>query len=86
MSRTVAEMALAQGPLPAFSHARWKLLVGWLSDRAKHLAGTSRARGNATVEQWITPHPNGRDASNRTAFRKFSLQVATLESTIGRMD
>ncbi|HEX6409113.1 MAG TPA: DUF3833 family protein [Sphingomicrobium sp.] len=46
-----------------------------------------RAReANAAVEQWITLHPNGRTASNRMVFRKFGLKVATLDSTIRKLD
>jgi hypothetical protein len=42
--------------------------------------------GGASVEQWITLHPNGRTAANRMTFRKLGLKVATLESTIRRVD
>jgi len=46
-----------------------------------------RAReGNASVEQWITLHPDGRTGSNRMVFRKFGLKAATLESTIRKLD
>ena len=38
------------------------------------------------VEQWITLQPGGRTATNRMIFRKFGLTVATLESTIRRVD
>lgn len=42
--------------------------------------------GGAQVEQWITLHPNGRTAANRMVFRKFGLKVASLDSTIRRLD
>ena len=42
--------------------------------------------GGASVEQWITLHPNGRTAANRMVFRKFGLKVATMDSTIRKLD
>jgi len=39
-----------------------------------------------SVEQWITLHPGGRTARNRMAFRRFGLNVATLEGTIRRVE
>lgn len=39
-----------------------------------------------SVEQWITLHPGGRSAHNRMIFRRFGLNVATLEGTIRRLD
>jgi hypothetical protein len=42
--------------------------------------------GGASVEQWITLHPGGRTAANRMVFRKFGVKVATLESSIRRVD
>jgi hypothetical protein len=38
------------------------------------------------VEQQITLEPGGRTASNRMTFRRFGFTVATLESTIRRLD
>jgi hypothetical protein len=38
------------------------------------------------VEQWITLHPNGQTAHNRMIFRRFGIQVATVEETIRRID
>lgn len=38
------------------------------------------------VEQVITLNPNGRTALNRMTFRRFGFQVATVESTIRRLD
>jgi hypothetical protein len=68
---------------------------GTISDARGPVAG--EVRGNVihlryrsaegpSVEQWITLHANGRTASNRMVFRKFGLKVATLESTIRRVD
>ncbi|MDQ8757981.1 DUF3833 family protein [Sphingosinicella sp. LHD-64] len=39
-----------------------------------------------TVEQWITVQPGGRTASNRMTFRRFGIQVATMEETIRRVE
>lgn len=38
------------------------------------------------VEQRITLHPDGRTAHNRMTFRRFGIQVATVEETIRRLD
>ncbi len=38
------------------------------------------------VEQWITLHPNGRTATNRMTFRRFGIQVATVEEVIRKVD
>jgi hypothetical protein len=38
------------------------------------------------VEQWITLQPDGRTANNLMIFRRFGLIVATLGSTIRRVD
>jgi len=45
-----------------------------------------RLAEGASVEQWITLHPNGRTAANRMRFRRFGLNVATVEETIRRVD
>ena len=46
-----------------------------------------RARdANAQVEQWITLNPDGRTGSNRMVFRRFGLKVATVSSTIRKID
>ena len=39
-----------------------------------------------SVEQWITLHPNGRTAHNRMVFRRFGINVATVEEVIRRLD
>lgn len=39
-----------------------------------------------SVEQWITVQAGGRTASNRMTFRRFGVQVATMEETIRRVD
>jgi hypothetical protein len=71
-------------------------VIGTISDARGPVSGEVRGNvihlkyraveGNAAVEQWITLHPNGRTGSNRMVFRKFGLKVATLESTIRRLD
>lgn len=45
-----------------------------------------RSAEGPSVEQWITLHPNGRTAANRMVFRRFGLTVATVESTIRRVE
>jgi hypothetical protein len=42
--------------------------------------------GSAQVEQWITLRPDGRAAANRMVFRKFGFKVATLDSTLRKLD
>ena len=38
------------------------------------------------VEQWITLHAGGRTATNRMVFKKFGMKVATVQTTIRRVD
>ncbi len=45
-----------------------------------------RLNEGPTVEQRITFQPGGRTASNRMTFRRFGLNVATVEETIRRVD
>ena len=45
-----------------------------------------RSAEGPSVEQRITLQPGGRTATNRMTFRRFGLTVATLESTIRRVD
>lgn len=45
-----------------------------------------RSAEGPSVEQWITVNPDGRTASNRMTFTKFGIQVATLTSTVRRLD
>ena len=49
-----------------------------------HLA--YRSSEGPYVEQWITMEPNGRAARNHMTFRRFGLNVATLEEVIRRAD
>lgn len=60
-------------------------------------AVTGEVRGNVlhiryrsvegpSVEQWITVHAGGRTATNRMIFRRFGVQVATVDETIRRVD
>jgi Protein of unknown function (DUF3833) len=39
-----------------------------------------------SVDQTITIHPNGRTAHNRMTFRRFGLNVATVETTIRKVE
>lgn len=71
-------------------------ISGTISDASTPVSGEIRGNilhlayrtveGGAQVEQWITLHPSGRTASNRMIFRKFGFKVASLESTIRRLD
>ena len=45
-----------------------------------------RSTHGPSVEQWITLHPGGRTAHNRMVFRRFGINVATVEETIRRLD
>jgi hypothetical protein len=42
--------------------------------------------GGVSVDQTITLHAGGRTAHNRMTFRRFGLNVATVETTIRRLD
>jgi hypothetical protein len=50
-----------------------------------HLSYRAR-EANAWVEQRITLHPGGRTASNRMVFSKLGMRVATVQSTIRKLD
>ena len=81
---------------------RWRLvrssplrISGTISDARGPVAGEIkgnvlylryRSTEGPSVEQRITLHPDGRTASNSMTFRKFGFKVATMESTIRRMD
>jgi hypothetical protein len=60
-------------------------VTGEISGNVLHLRYRA-VEANAAVEQWITLLPGGRTATNRMIFRKFGFKVATLESSIARMD
>lgn len=45
-----------------------------------------RTTQGPSVEQWITLHPNGRTATNRMTFRRFGIQVATVEEVIRKVE
>lgn len=38
--------------------------------------------GHISVEEWLTPHPGGRSASNKTTIKKFGFVVASSTGTI----
>jgi hypothetical protein len=71
-------------------------IAGTISDASGPVAGEiagnvlhlryRTVEGGASVEQWITLRPDGRSASNRMVFRKFGFKVATMDSTIRRLD
>ena len=69
-------------------------VTGTISDASSAVAGEVRGATlhlsyrmpEGSVEQWITLRPGGRTAANRMVFRKFGLKVATVESTIRKLD
>lgn len=59
-------------------------VAGELTGDSLHLR--YRMKEGPSVEHWIALQPGGRTASNRMVFRKFGLKVATVESTIRKVD
>jgi uncharacterized protein DUF3833 len=59
-------------------------VAGEVAGQVLHLR--YRSAEGPSVEQWIILHPDGRTARNRMVFRKFGLKVATMESTIRRVE
>ena len=57
---------------------------GELDGRRLHLR--YRLKEGPSVEQWIVLRPDGRTASNRMTFKRFGMQVATVESEIRKLD
>lgn len=59
-------------------------VAGELSGNTLHLR--YRLAEGPSVEQWITLQPGGRTARNRMTFHRFGMNVATVESTVRRID
>ena len=59
-------------------------VAGELGGDSLHLR--YRMADGPTVEQWIALQPGGRTATNRMVFRKFGLKVATVQSTIRKVE
>ena len=59
-------------------------VTGQLQGNVLHLRYSLAA--GPSVEQWITFHPRGRTARNRMTFRRFGVEVATVEQRIRRLD
>jgi len=59
-------------------------VTGEIAGNVLHLS--YRSAQGPYVEQWITLHANGRTAHNRMTFRRFGIQVATVEEVIRRLD
>ncbi|HST35885.1 MAG TPA: DUF3833 family protein [Allosphingosinicella sp.] len=59
-------------------------VTGDVSGNTLHLR--YRLAEGPTVEQWITLQAGGRSARNRMTFRRFGMNVATVETTIRRVD
>ena len=69
-------------------------IAGTISDAKGPVAGD--VRGNVlhlkyrmpegSVEQWVTLQPGGRSAVNRMVFHRFGLKVATVQSTIRKVE
>jgi hypothetical protein len=77
------------------ARSRDNRITGTISDARSPVSGEVagnvirlryRCAEGPSVEQSITLHPGGRTATNRMTFRRFGLTVATLESTIRRVD
>jgi hypothetical protein len=45
-----------------------------------------RLQEGPSVEQWITLQPGGRSATNRMSFRRFGMKVASVESTLRKLE
>ena len=60
-------------------------VTGDIRGNVLHLKYRTREE-KAQVEQWVTLHPGGRTASNRMTFKKFGFKVATLNSSIRKLD
>jgi hypothetical protein len=59
-------------------------VAGEIGETTLHLR--YRLEEGPSVEQWVALHPGGRTAQNRMTFRRFGLKVATVESTIRKVD
>jgi hypothetical protein len=59
-------------------------VAGELSGNTLHLR--YRLAEGPSVEQWITLQPGGRTAANRMTFHRFGLRVATVNSTIRKIE
>ncbi|HEX8641683.1 MAG TPA: DUF3833 family protein [Allosphingosinicella sp.] len=59
-------------------------VAGELSGNTLHLR--YRLAEGPSVEQWITLQPGGRTATNRMTFHRFGLRVATVNSTIRKVE
>ena len=59
-------------------------VTGELQGNVLHLRYSLAA--GPSVEQWITFHPRGRSARNRMTFRRFGVEVATVDERIRRVD
>lgn len=44
-----------------------------------------KMKGHLAVEQWLTPQPGGRAASNKATIRKFGMKVASAEGVIRKI-
>jgi hypothetical protein len=45
-----------------------------------------KMKGNMSVEQWLTPAPDGKSARNQVSVRKFGVVVGRSEGTIRKVD
>jgi hypothetical protein len=77
------------------TRAAGNAVTGTISDARGPVAGEVgantlhlryRLAEGPTVEQWITLQPGGRAAANRMTFRRFGINVATVETTVRRVD
>jgi hypothetical protein len=73
----------ANGITGTISDARGAV-TGDVSGNTLHLR--YRMKEGPSVEQWIILQPGGRTATNRMNFHRFGLKVATVQSTIRKVD
>ena len=45
-----------------------------------------KMKGNMSVEQWLTPAPDGKSARNQVSVRKFGVVVGRSEGTIRKVN
>jgi hypothetical protein len=96
----VIEQVVEEAGKPA-RRRTWRLVraggdkvTGSISDAASPVTGEVRGATlhlayrmpEGSVEQWITLAPGGRSATNRMVFHRFGLKVATVDSTLRKID
>lgn len=65
------------------SEAKGPVTVEEIGDRYRF---RFRMEGNVTVEQWLTPTPDGRSARSVVTIRKYGIRVGRSDSVIRKLD